>query len=284
MNENFLQLQRSFPKPLDKLSQKEIDADSTLKEYRESLANVKKLYNSCAHQIRLRVDFDSYTRKILVVDYLPSHAKPIYDIVKGKCKIQVPTFTHHFGVVTDIKESTLATLEKLIKNAYYKIIEKEDMMLVELLDNCRENKTIELGDCDLPFAEAIKQFDLMTPKDDFYSSMVTKIIVNKKDWLQTINNLAQAKDLNNVPVDFCGSKVCRIYGRDIIPNKFVQHGRIYGVAEPEFLGVFPIEEDVRVVDINKNFTGLECYHRVGCGILAPWNVYSANFNAKIDGI
>jgi hypothetical protein len=38
-----------------------------------------------------------------------------------------------------------------------------------------------------------------------------------------------------------------IWGADIIVSKIVPDGTVYGLAEPEFVGVFPVRQDIEVL-------------------------------------
>jgi len=70
-----------------------------------------------------------------------------------------------------------------------------------------------------------------------------------------------------------------IWGADMIVSKIVPQGTVYGLAEPEFVGVFPVRQDIEVLpaDEPKQLKlGWVVNEIVGVGIVNPRGIASAD--------
>ena len=67
----------------------------------------------------------------------------------------------------------------------------------------------------------------------------------------------------------------KIFGADIIVSKIVPPGTAYAVADPEFVGVMPVRQDISVIPADEPrrlSLGWVVYEEIGCGILVPRGV------------
>ncbi len=267
----------------------------------EHLGKVNKLYKTCNNHIRRRVEFDSKIRRLLVIDPLPPEARPIYDMDRplvGKGKILVPTTTQHFHIESKNKDGySIATrLSRLTQKAYHAIMQREDAIMAELLEACvrnpatESNKPVNLSEfITCPFPVAVKQMSesywKSRPNEDPQDGAgLCKIVVNYRDYVEIFLKMAdQIKEHPELLADnynWYDASSGRVYGWDVITNTHVPRGRIYGLPEPEYLGVIPIEHDIRVVEIGEQYDYLDCYQSVGYGIIVPENVFAVNFEVK----
>jgi len=66
--------------------------------------------------------------------------------------------------------------------------------------------------------------------------------------------------------------VAHIWGSDMIVSKMVPVGTVYGVADPEFVGVMPIRQDIEVLPADepkRAMLGFIVLEELGIGIVNP---------------
>jgi len=66
-----------------------------------------------------------------------------------------------------------------------------------------------------------------------------------------------------------------LWGADILVSKIVPRGTVYGFADPEFVGVLPVREDITVYPADEpklNKLGWVVREEIGIGILVPRGV------------
>ena len=217
------------------------------------------------------MDYQGVGRKLLVVDPLPQGALPVYDkdvdarafiiskrgqapdqIIEGD-RIQVPTFevvSYPQVRFSQVKERRFNVIDRAQQRAKADIMAVEDAEIFALIDAASTAVnivTISMGgtlnrDALTAAFQEVEKHDLV----------VTKIVMNAqafasiRGWGQ--NEFDPVTQHEVLQTGLFG----HLWTADILISKKVPLNTVYVLADPEFVGVMPIRQDIQVKQIAVN--------------------------------
>lgn len=227
------------------------------------------LAQAMANPIRISLDYQGVGRKLLVVDPLPQGALPVYDkdvdakafviskrgqvpdqVIEGD-RIQVPTFeivSYPQVRFSQVKERRFNVIDRAQQRAKSDIMAVEDAEIFALLDSAAtavNPVTVSTGG--LQRTALTKAFQEIEKHD----LVVTKIVMNAsqfadiRSWGQ--NEFDPVTQHEVLQTGLFG----HIWTADILISKKVPMGVVYVMADPEFVGVMPIRQDIQVIPADK---------------------------------
>jgi hypothetical protein len=268
-------------------SQKSYSDEATeamLKRALETTEGKIALGQSMANPIRRNLDYMGVGRKALVVDPLPQGALPLYekDIdvsaviisshgsapesrVQGD-RVLVPEFevvSNPTVRIAEVKRRRFNVIDRAQQKARQEIQAQEDANIFGALDFASD-ATLGGENAVQPFAQgaggALDMIDLLNVKTeiDKHDLVTTKYFMHIKQFTQILGWAYRAGTGGNGnqyggfdPVTtrevLQTGLYGHIWGADIIVSKIVPEGTVYGCAEPEFVGVFPVRQDIEVL-------------------------------------
>jgi hypothetical protein len=260
------------------------------------------LGQAMANPIRRNLDYQGVGRKALVVDPLPQGVLPIYDkdidvyatvissngaVPESRImgdRVTVPEFevvSNPTVRIAEVKRRRFNVIDRAQQKARQEIQAQEDSNIFAALDTA---STVEnaaqvgfsgpggrLGKLDLLYLkQQIDRWDLVTAKFFMHINEFTDILA----WEHAGPNESNIDPVTQREVLQTGL-YARIWGADIIVSKVVPTGTIYAVADPEFVGVMPIRQDIEVLpaDEPKQLKlGWVVSEIIGIGIVNPRGV------------
>jgi len=275
------------------------------------------LGQAMANPIRRNLDYQGVGRKALIVDPLPQGALPVYDKdidvsaavisangsvpesrVMGD-RVLVPEFevvSNPTVRIAEVKRRRFNVIDRAQQKARQEIQAQEDANIFSAIDFASNNIGGFGGEnARVPFAapprltlpdllgikQAIDEWDLVTAKYFMHIRQFTDLLA--------LSFQAAAGVGLNAPVYGGFDPVTvrevlqtglygSIWGADIIVSKICPRGTVYGLAEPEFVGVMPIRQDIEVLpaDEPKQLKlGWVVNEIIGVAIVNPRGVASA---------
>lgn len=247
------------------------------------------LAQAMANPIRTSLDYQGVGRKLLVVDPLPQGALPVYDkdvdakafviskrgqvpdqVIEGD-RIQVPTFeivSYPQVRFSQVKERRFNVIDRAQQRAKADIMAVEDEEIFNLIDNAASSGvnavTVSKGKLT---REALTQAFKEVEKHDL---VVTKIVMNAqafadiRAWGQ--NEFDPVTQHEVLQTGLFG----HIWTADILISKKVPADTVYVLADPEFVGVMPIRQDIQVIPADKPEElrlGWVIYEEIGLGVV-----------------
>lgn len=244
------------------------------------------LGQSMANPIRRNLDYMGVGRKALVVDPLPQGALPIYekDIdvsaviisshgsapesrVQGD-RVTVPEFevvSNPTVRIAEVKRRRFNVIDRAQQKARQEIQAQEDANIFGALDYASD-ATLGGENARQPFAQGaggtLDMIDLLNIKEeiDRHDLLTTKYFMNIRQFTNILGWGYRAGSAPAGPNNSYGGfdpvttrEVLQtglygsIWGADIIVSKIVPEGTVYGLAEPEFVGIFPVRQDIEVL-------------------------------------
>lgn len=251
------------------------------------------LAQAMANPIRTSLDYQGVGRKLLVVDPLPQGALPVYDkdvdakaaviskrgqvpdqIIEGD-RIQVPTFevvSYPQVRFSQVKERRFNVIDRAQQRAKSDIMAVEDGEIFSLIDTASQYVnpvTISNGGLTRKaLTEAFKEVE----KHDL---VVTKIVMNATSFAD-IRAWGQAEF---DPVTQHEVLQTGLFGHlwtaDILISKKVPQNTVYVLADPEFVGVMPIRQDIQVIPADKPEQlrlGWVIYEEIGLAVVNSMSI------------
>lgn len=247
------------------------------------------LAQAMANPIRTSLDYQGVGRKLLVVDPLPQGALPVYDkdidakayviskrgqvpdqIIEGD-RIQVPTFeivSYPQVRYSQVKERRFNVIDRAQQRAKADIMAVEDEEIFRLIDEAASSGinavTVSTGGLT---RKALTQAFKEVEKHDL---VVTKIVMNAqafadiRAWGQ--NEFDPVTQHEVLQTGLFG----HIWTADILISKKVPANTVYVLADPEFVGVMPIRQDIQVIpaDSPENLKlGWVIYEEIGLSVV-----------------
>jgi hypothetical protein len=270
------------------------------------------LGQAMATPIRRNLDYQGVGRKALVVDPLPQGALPIYDrdidvaavVVSSNGaspesrvfgdRVTIPEFeivSNPTIRIAEVKRRRFNIIDRAQQKARQEIQAQEDANIFAALDFAagQENAPQDLS----PIAESsgsmstrtarlqksgmlnlkrqIDRWDLVTSKYFLNINEFTDIL----DWEAAGSGGASAVDPVTQRELLQTGLYGHIFGADIVVSKVVPAGTSYAAADPEFVGVMPVRQDIEVLpaDEPKQLKlGFVISEIVGIGIVNPRGV------------
>lgn len=260
------------------------------------------LAQAMANPIRRNLDYHGIARRALVVDPLPQGAIPTYerDIdvaavvissngtgpesrVFGE-RVLVPEFEIYANPtvrIAEVKRRRFNVIDRAVQKARQEIMAQEDANVFAALDAASsvENALQDIADAgmlkrDLVEIKAqIDRWDLVTTKFFMNINEFTDIL----KWGSGGGQGTSGGELDPVTMRevLQTGLYAHIWGADIMVSKIVPPGTVYGAADPEFVGVMPVRQDIEVLpaDEPKQLKlGWVVSEIVGIGIVNPRGV------------
>ena len=276
------------------------------------------LGQAMANPIRRNLDYQGVARKALVVDPLPQGALPVYDrdidvaavVISSNGtapesrvfgdRVTIPEFeivSNPTVRIAEVKRRRFNVIDRAQQKARQEIQAQEDANVFAALkfagDNTLggENTAVALDSAGpsgaavagsltksgmLGLKKQIDRWDLVTSKFFLNINQFTDIL----DWESAGAAGASSVDPVTQRELLQTGLYGHIFGADIIVSKVVPAGEAFACADPEFVGVMPVRQDIEVLpaDEPKQLKlGWVVNEIVGIGIVNPRGVAYGSF-------
>jgi hypothetical protein len=232
------------------------------------------LAQAMANPIRRNLDYHGIARRALVVDPLPQGAMPTYDrdidvaavVISSNGtgpesrvfgdRVVVPEFEIFANPtvrIAEVKRRRFNVIDRAVQKARQEIMAQEDANIFAALDAASsvENVVTDIADAGLlkrdlvEIKAQIDRWDLVTTKYFMNINEFTDIL----KWGSGGGQGVGGGDFDPVTMRevLQTGLYAHIWGTDIMVSKIVPPGTIYGAADPEFVGVMPIRQDIEVI-------------------------------------
>lgn len=263
------------------------------------------LGQAMANPIRRNLDYQGVGRKALVVDPLPQGALPVYDrdidvaavVVSSNGsapesrvfgdRVTVPEFevvSNPTVRIAEVKRRRFNVIDRAQQKARQEIQAQEDANVFSALRFAGDSTlggenasvrldngatTTELGKVGLlRLKRNIDRWDLVTSKYFLNINEFTDILNWESAGAAGASQVDPVTQRELLQTGLYG----HIFGADIVVSKVVPAGRGFAVADPEFVGVMPVRQDIEVLpaDEPKQLKlGWVVNEIIGIGIVNP---------------
>lgn len=262
------------------------------------------LGQAMALPIRRNLDYSGVARRALVVDPLPTGALPVYDrdidvaaavvsangsapesIVRGD-RVTIPEFeivANPLVRIREVRQRRFNVIERAVQKARQEIQAQEDANVFAALDFAGdsslggENTAQDVTDAGLARRDLVE----LKIQVDRWDLITTKFFMNIVEFAEIMlwssqngNGVAEVDPVTQRELLQTGL-YARIFGADLIVSKLVTPGTVFGLADPEFVGVMPIRQDIEVLpaDEPKRLSlGWVISEIIGIGVVNPRGV------------
>jgi len=231
------------------------------------------LAQAMANPIRKNLDYQGIARRALVVDPLPQGALPVYDrdidvtavVISSNGsgpesrvfgdRVSVPTFelfSNPTVRISEVRRRRFNVIDRAVQKARQEIMAQEDANVFAALDSAGgvENVVQDIADGGMLKRDLVEikvqidRWDLVTTKFFMNISEYTDIL----NWASgggqgptggEIDPVTQREVLQT-------GLFAHIWGADLMVSKIVPPGTVYGCADPEFVGVMPVRQEIEV--------------------------------------
>jgi len=232
------------------------------------------LAQAMANPIRRNLDYHGIARRALVVDPLPQGAMATYDrdidvaavVISSNGtgpesrvfgdRVVVPDFEIYANPtvrIAEVKRRRFNVIDRAVQKARQEMMAQEDANVFAALDAAAssENTLTDIADAGLlkrdlvEIKQQIDRWDLVTTKYFMNINEFTDIL----KWGSGGGQGTSGGDFDPVTMRevLQTGLYAHIWGTDIMVSKIVPPGTIYGAADPEFVGVMPIRQDIEVL-------------------------------------
>ena len=257
------------------------------------------LAQAMANPIRRNLDYMGIARRTLVLDPLPQGALPVYDrdidvaavIVSSNGtapesrvfaeRITVPEFEvvcNPTVRIHEVRRRRFNVIDRAIQKARQEIQAQEDANIFAALDVASqvENQLIDIADAGLTKRD-LSQLKMAV---DGWDLVTAKFFMNIREYNDILNwgsgggQAVGGGELDPVTMReiLQTGLYAHIWGADILVSKIVPSGTVYAVADPDFVGVMPVRQDIEVLpcDEPKQLKlGWVVNEIIGIGIVNP---------------
>ena len=269
------------------------------------------LAQAMANPIRRNLDYQGLARRTLVIDPLPQGAMAVYDrdidvaavVISSNGsapesrvfsdRITVPEFElvcNPTARIHEVRRRRFNVIDRAVQKARQEIMAQEDANIFAALDQAAsvENALTDIANGGLTKRDlseikvSIDRWDLVT----------AKFFMNINEFNDILNWGSGGGQGAGVGGDFDPVTMrevlqtglyAHIWGADIMVSKIVPSGTIYGVADPEFVGVMPIRQDIEVLPADEPRQlklGWVVNEIIGIGIVNPRAVAAGRKNVS----
>jgi len=265
------------------------------------------LGQAMANPIRRNLDYQGVGRRVLVVDPLPQGALPVYDrdidvaavVVSSNGsapesrvfsdRVTVPEFevvSNPTVRIAEVKRRRFNVIDRAQQKARQEIQAQEDANIFAALDFAGdsslggENAAQDIADAGL-LKRDLSEIKVQVDKWDLVTTKFLMNIVEFNDILNLGSGGGQSAGSGG-EVDMVTQReilqtglFAHLWGADLIVSKIIPVGTIFGVADPEFVGVMPVRQDIEVLpaDEPKQLKlGWVVNEIIGIGIVNPRGV------------
>lgn len=264
------------------------------------------LGQAMANPIRRNLDYQGVGRRVLVIDPLPQGALPVYDrdidvaavVVSSNGaapesrvfgdRVTVPEFeviANPTVRIAEVRRRRFNVIDRAQQKARQEIQAQEDANIFAALDYAADNLLGgENTAQDIADAGLLKR-DLSEIKVqvDRWDLVTTKFLMNILEFNDILNwGSGGGQGASGGEVDPVTMReilqtglYAHLWGADIIVSKIVPPGTVFGAADPEFVGVLPVRQDIEVLpaDEPKQLKlGWVVNEIIGIGIVNPRGV------------
>ncbi len=257
------------------------------------------LAQAMANPIRRNLDYQGIARRALVVDPLPQGALPVYDrdidvaavVISSNGtgpesrvfgdRVTIPEFelfSNPTVRIAEVKRRRFNVIDRAVQKARQEIMAQEDANIFAALDaaSAVENAPQDIADGGMLKRDLIE----IKVQIDRWDLVTTKFFMNINEFTDILNWAAGGgQGPGGGEVDPVTQReilqtglYAHIWGADIMVSKIVPPGTVYGAADPEFVGVMPIRQDIEVLpaDEPKQLKlGWVISEIIGIGIVNP---------------
>jgi hypothetical protein len=293
----------------------ESQRDEMIKQALSTQEGKIALGQAMANPIRRNLDYQGVGRKALVVDPLPQGALPVYDrdidvgavvisslgaVPESRVfgdRVTVPEFeivSNPTVRIAEVKRRRFNVIDRAQQKARQEIQAQEDANVFTALDFASDSakggeNTLQTLDNGVTTTELGKVGLLNLKRQiDRWDNVTSKYFMNINEFSDILNwESAGAAGASQVdPVTQRELLQTGLYGKiftaDIIVTKMVPPKQVFATAEPEFVGVMPVRQDIEVLpaDEPKQLKlGWVVSEIIGIGIVNPRGVASGFVSA-----
>lgn len=259
------------------------------------------LGQAMALPIRRNLDYAGVARRALVVDPLPTGALPVYErdidvaavvvssngsapesVVRGD-RVTIPEFeivSNPTVRIREVRQRRFNVIERAVQKARQEIQANEDANVFASLDFAGdvnfggENTPQDITDAGISRRDLVElgiqvdRWDLVTTK---YFMNIVEFAEIRLWSSQNGGGVAEVDPVTHREILQTGL-YARIFGADIIVSKIVTPGTVFALADPEFVGIMPVRQDIEVMpaDEPKRLSlGWVVSETIGIGVVNP---------------
>ena len=269
------------------------------------------LAQAMANPIRRNLDYQGIARRALVVDPLPQGALPVYDrdidvaavVVSSNGsggesrvfgdRVTVPEFELYSNPtvrIAEVKRRRFNVIDRAVQKARQEIMAQEDANVFAAIDaaSAVENTVQDIADAGMLKRDLVE----LKVQVDRWDLVTTKFFMNINEYTDILNwATGGGQGAGGGEVDPVTQReilqtglYATIWGADIMVSKIVPPGTVYACADPEFVGVMPIRQDIEVLpaDEPKQLKlGWVVSEIIGIGIVNPRGVSKGNKSVAV---
>jgi hypothetical protein len=260
------------------------------------------LASSMANPIRYELDYYAIGRKLLVVDPLPQGVYPIYDkdiripcyvvgkrgqvpdrVVEGE-RFTVPTWElvcYPQARFSQIKARRFNLVDRIQTRARLDLSAIEDQNIFNAIGFASVSGT----NPQTTVASALTKGAIITGMAEIgkWDLRPFKMLMNYSEYTDLLRFGQNDLDLIHQHEIIETGLLGRYMGLEILVSKMVTRGRVEVLAEPEYVGVMPIRQDVNVIPADKPEKlriGFVVYEEVGISVVNARAVARINVTGK----
>lgn len=232
------------------------------------------LAQAMANPIRRNLDYHGIARRALVVDPLPQGALATYDrdidvaavVISSNGsgpesrvfgdRVVVPEFeifSNPTVRIAEVKRRRFNVIDRAVQKARQEIMAQEDANVFAALDAASsvENTLMDISDAGLLKRDLVE----IKAQVDRWDLVTTKFFMNINEFTDILKwGSGGGQGTGGGDVDPVTQReilqtglYAHIWGADILVSKIVPPGTVYGISDPEFVGVMPVRQDVEVL-------------------------------------
>lgn len=261
------------------------------------------LAQAMANPIRRNLDYHGIARRLLVVDPLPQGALAVYDrdidvaatVISSNGsgpesrvfgdRVVIPEFEIYSNPtvrIAEVKRRRFNVIDRAVQKARQEIMAQEDANVFAAVDAAAEVENVaqDIADAGLlkrdlgELKVQVDRWDLVTTKFFMNISEYNDILKWGSGGGQAAGSGGELDPVTMREVLQTGL-YAHLWGADIMVSKIVPPGTVYAAADPEFVGVMPVRQDIEVLpaDEPKQLKlGWVVSEIIGIGIVNPRGV------------
>jgi len=256
---------------------------------------------SMANPIRFELDYYAIGRKLMVVDPLPQGVDPIYDK-----DIRIPAFVvgkrgQAPDTIVEGERFTLPTFEIVVyPQARYSQIKARRYNLVDRIQTRARLDLSAIEDSNI-FSAVNAASTAINPATSVANALTKgaiitgigevgkwdlrpfKLLMNYSEYTDILRFGQDDLDLIKQHEIIETGLIGRYMGLEILVSKMVPRGSVYILAEPEYVGVIPIRQDLNVIPADKPEKlrlGYVVFEEIGVGVVNPRAIAKINVTGK----
>ncbi len=269
------------------------------------------LAQAMANPIRKNLDYHGIARRALVVDPLAQGAYPSYErdidvsavVISSNGtgpesrvfgdRVVVPTFELYSNPtvrISEVRRRRFNVIDRAVQKARQEIMAQEDANVFAAIDAAAsvENTAQDIADAGLLKRDLVE----LKAQIDRWDLVTTKYFMNINEFTDILKwGAGGGQGTGGGEVDPVTMReilqtglYAHIWGADIMVSKIVPPGTVYACADPEFVGVMPIRQDIEVLpaDEPKQLKlGWVVSEEVGIAIVNPRGVAKGSKSASV---